>query len=273
MGTIFAPTYANLTMGYHETKVYSIISRSDALARKHFQNSWFRYLDDFQILLEVNLIKAERLLSILNRTNDNFQFTTEQSQTRLPFLDIMINKSGTKIWMDIYNKLTDSKRYDPFTANHPRHCLTNIPFSLARRICTVVENENVNEKRSKELKRKLPEQKYPKLLIEASILRAKEMPLEILREPKTTKNEEMIPFTFTYNPNNPKVFPIIKQSFDNFQYSKTMPNIFQRKKLVRSMGQAPNPGRLLCRSKFESQHKNHGVKRLWKELHQLPLSF
>ena len=28
MGTIFAPTYTNLTMGYHEIKVYSIISQS-----------------------------------------------------------------------------------------------------------------------------------------------------------------------------------------------------------------------------------------------------
>ena len=31
----------------------------------------------------------------------------EKSQTRLPFFDIMINKSGTKIWMDIYNNPTD----------------------------------------------------------------------------------------------------------------------------------------------------------------------
>ena len=53
----------------------------------------------------------------------------EKSQTRLPFLDIMINKNGTKIWMNIYNKLTDSKRYVPFTSNHPRYCLINIPFS------------------------------------------------------------------------------------------------------------------------------------------------
>ena len=107
------------------------------------------------------------------------------------------------------------------------------------------------------------EQKYPKSLIEASILRAKETPLEILRQPKTAKNEEIIPFTFTYNPNNSNVFPIIKQSFDNFQYSK-MSNIFQRKKLVKSMSQAPNLGRLLCRSKFESQHKTHEVKN-WGE--------
>ena len=120
MGTIFAPTYANLTMGYH------------ALASKHFENSWYRYLDDCQTLLKVNLIKPEHLLSILNQINDNIQFIMVNSQTRLPFLVIMINKSGTKIWMDIYNKPTHSKRHVSFTSNHPRHCLTNIPFSLAR---------------------------------------------------------------------------------------------------------------------------------------------
>ena len=169
MGTIFAPTYANLTMGYHEIKVYSIIRQSHALASKHFENSLYRYLGDCQILLKVNLIKPEHLLSILNQINDNIPFIVVNSQTRLLFLDIMINKSGTKIWMDIYNKPTDSKRYVSFTSNHPRHCLTNIPFSLARWICTTVENENVKEKSFKELEKTLLEQKYPKSLIEASI--------------------------------------------------------------------------------------------------------
>ena len=108
------------------------------------------------------------------------------------------------------------------------------------------------------------EQKYPKSLIEASILKAKEIPFEVLRQPETTKNEEIIPFTMTYSPNNPNVFPIIKQSFDKFQYSKTMSNIFQKKKLAISMNQATNLGRLLCRSKFESQHKNRKVKNCGK---------
>ena len=39
MGTIFAPTYVNLTMGYHEIKVYSIIHQSYALASMYFENS------------------------------------------------------------------------------------------------------------------------------------------------------------------------------------------------------------------------------------------
>ena len=53
---------------------------------------------------------------------------------------------------------------------------------------------------------------------------------------------------------------MIKKTFDNFQYSKTMSNIFQRNKLAKSMNQAPNVGRLSCRSKFESQGKNDEVK-------------
>ena len=158
MGTIFAPTYANLTMGYHKVKVYSITSQSYTLVSKYFQNFWFRYLDNCQILLKVNLMKPKHLVSILNQINNIIEFTMEKSQTRLPCLDIMINKSGSKIWMYIYDKPTDSKKYVPFTSNHRRHCLPNIPFSLARRICTIVENENAQEKRFKKLKRALVEQ-------------------------------------------------------------------------------------------------------------------
>ena len=49
-----------------------------------------------------------------------------------------------------------------------------------------------------------------------------------------------------------------------------MSNIFQKKKLVNSMSQAPNLGRLLCRSKFESQHKNHEVKNCGKSCVSCP---
>ena len=59
MGTIFAPTYANLTMGYNKVKVYFIIRQSYALAGKHFENFWCRFLDDSQILPKVDLIKPD----------------------------------------------------------------------------------------------------------------------------------------------------------------------------------------------------------------------
>ena len=56
------------------------------------------------------------------------------------------------------------------------------------------------------------EQKYSKLQIEATIMKAKDIPFEVLRQTKTTKNYEIIPFTTTYNPNNLDTFLIINQS-------------------------------------------------------------
>ena len=39
-------------------------------------------------------------------------------------------------------------------------------------------------------------------LIETSILKAKEIPLEVLRQAKAIKNDKIFPFTTSYNPNN-----------------------------------------------------------------------
>ena len=53
----------------------------------------------------------------------------------------MINKSSTKIRVDVYNKPTDSKLNVTNYVKPPMPCLTNIPSFPARRICTIVENE------------------------------------------------------------------------------------------------------------------------------------
>ena len=80
----------------------------------------------------------------------------------------------------------------------------------------------------------LLEQKYPNTIIETRILRAKETPLEVPRQAKTAINEKIVCFIITYNPNDLNIFSIIKQSFDNFQHSKTTFIIFLRKKLFKN---------------------------------------
>ena len=154
------------------------------MVRKFFEENWFRFLDDFGILLGI----------------------MGTSTTNLPFLDIMIDKTGTKIWMDLYNKSTDSKRYVPFTSNHPRSCLGSIPFCLATRICTIVEEENTKLKRLSELKTSLKQQKHSIALIENNIKRASQIQLNELRKPKEKGADDVIPFTSTHNPNNPNIF-------------------------------------------------------------------
>ena len=64
----------------------------------------------------------------------------------IPFLDILIKRNNYKIWMDIYYKSADTHKCLPFSYNHRNHCKNNIPFTLVRRICTIVEKHgNKNE--------------------------------------------------------------------------------------------------------------------------------
>ena len=108
--------------------------------------------------------------------------------------------------MDVYKKTTDSKRYVSFTSNYPRKCLRNIPFCLARRICTIVEEEDMKLKRLSELKTSLKQQKYPIALIKNSIKRALQISLKKLRKSTEKGAEEIIPFLSTHNRNNPNIF-------------------------------------------------------------------
>ena len=63
IGTIFAPTYATLTMGYCEVHFYNICELKWG---KEFQEfileNWTRFLDDCQTPLDNNTVKPEKLL-------------------------------------------------------------------------------------------------------------------------------------------------------------------------------------------------------------------
>ena len=63
MGTIFAPTYATLTMGYHEEKLYTIIrNKFNDPQSEYFEKHRKRFLEDCFIFLNEYFIKPEELL-------------------------------------------------------------------------------------------------------------------------------------------------------------------------------------------------------------------
>ena len=99
-----------------------------------------------------NKINPNDLLSILNSINPSIQFTMEYSKDAIHFLDILIKHNNDITWMNIYHKPTDTHRCLPFSSNHPKHCKKNIHFTLARRICTIVENTEGNMKHLENLK-------------------------------------------------------------------------------------------------------------------------
>ena len=74
-GTFFVPTYATLSMGFHETKLYAIIRKKFTLpVSNHFEQNWKRFLDYCFIFLRLSLIKSNELLDVLNNINQAIQF-------------------------------------------------------------------------------------------------------------------------------------------------------------------------------------------------------
>ena len=52
MSTIYAPAYANLIMGYCKVQGYFTIKNTyNLIVSKYFEENWFRFLDDCEILL------------------------------------------------------------------------------------------------------------------------------------------------------------------------------------------------------------------------------
>ena len=131
MGTIFVPTYANLTMGFFELTLYDLCRDKfgEDFGNFIFEN-WSRFFDDFENLLEENKINLNDLLSILNSINPSIQFTMKYSKDVIPFLCILIKRNNDNIWMDIYYKPTDTHRCLPFSSNQPNHCKKNATFYI-----------------------------------------------------------------------------------------------------------------------------------------------
>ena len=125
MGTIVAPTYATLVMGYLELQFYEKCKNEFGVKNgKYIEENWHRFLDDCYIALDETNINPLKLFDKLNNIYDNIKFTKEQHNLYLPFLDIMMNKDleNNNIWMDMFYKKTDTRRCIAFNSCHPKQC-------------------------------------------------------------------------------------------------------------------------------------------------------
>ena len=170
----------------------------------------------------------------------------------VPFLDVLIRKEDNRIWMDLYTKATDTGRYLPFSSAHPKHCKVNIPFCLARRICTIVENEEARNKHLEKLKDIMLKQKYPLEVINNRISKAVATPQTDLRKPRNDdKSEKILPFVTTFNQNNPSVYSTIKKTLQTLCDNEVAGiNDF---KLIQSRRQPANLKKILTKAESTSE--------------------
>ena len=263
MGTKVAPTYANLVLAYLEDKLYTNVAHKygqefTALFRKE----WKRYLDDCFIFWKTSVGDIEELFTILQNLHENIKFTMEKHDEALPFLDILIIKEGRSIKTDIYYKPTDTKQYLHFRSSHERHVKTNLPYSLARRICTIVIDPNLRRQRLSELQNLLKLRGFPKSLIDDGIERALSLDIKTLRTPKRKiRDSNVITFVSTHNPNNSEAFTTIKNNLPILRQCPKFDRFLNKHKLIKSKRQPNNLKKSLTRAKFSSSTNQASVKR------------
>ncbi len=71
----------------------------------------------------------------------------ESSPVEMHFLDVQVQISNEKVITDIYYKQTDTQNYATFKSSHPKHTLKNIPYNLARRLCTIIDEKSTLDTR------------------------------------------------------------------------------------------------------------------------------
>ena len=251
MGTKVAPTYATLVLGYLEELMYEKITREKGQNFGHYIiENWKRFLDDCFSIWPFSLEELNYFETVLNNLHKDIQFKPMISSTHLPFLDVLVLKSGNSIDTDIFHKVTDSQQYLNFNSCHPKHTKINIPFSLARRLCTIVSDETLLPARLKELSQTLTKRKYPSEVINAGIKRAISIPRAKLLDVNNKETEEVLPFISTHNPKNKEVFGIIKNNMDILNSDATMSKILSETKIVKCKRQLPNLKRMLTKSDF-----------------------
>ena len=259
MGTKMAPTYANLFLGYLENRLHkntaSVLTPQTSI---YVRENWFRYLDDCFIIWNNELGNIDEFTGILQDLHPDINFKIERNDNEISFLDIKVIKRDQRIVTDIYYKITDTHQYLHFDSCHPRHTKRTIPFNLARRICTIVSENELRKKRLDELQKMLIERKYPVELVRFGIDKATQTPITELRKKKDDNHiQDIIPFVHTHNPSNTKIYDVVKTTFPMLKNDEIMESVLTNSKLIASRRQAPNLKRLLSRSSLTN---NKGIK-------------
>ena len=139
----------------------------------------------------------------------------------------------------------------PFFFQPPKTLQKNIPFTLARSICTIVENTEANMNYLENCKMNLSKYQYPTQLTEFGINKTLSIHLRELRTPKIISNDNSLLFITTYNPSNPNVYEMIDKTVECLKRNKV--DGFENLKVIKSKRQAPNLKRILTKAEFSQK--------------------
>jgi hypothetical protein len=125
MGTIMAPTYANIYLrAKEETSFQNNPFKANVLLYK-------RYIDDILAVYNNHDNTLQEYIQLLHKTYSPLKLTLKIGKQKIPFLDLelSINQELNIIDHDIYQKPLSLKAYIPHNSLHPQHINKSIIYN------------------------------------------------------------------------------------------------------------------------------------------------
>ena len=158
MGSICAPNYANLYMGFFE-KNFILTPEKNKYYPKLL--TYYRHIDDIFGIFQGDAEELNDFVHLLNAFKNNLQFTCEFSNEKVHFLDMWVMKNNGKLSTSLFCKETDRNTLLLASSAHPTPLKKGLPksqFFRLRRICQTTEDF---VKKSADMKLKFISRGYP----------------------------------------------------------------------------------------------------------------
>jgi len=278
MGTVCAPTVANIFMGVFEK---DLLER--APGRQHiYKNFWKRYIDDILLIWTGTEEELKKFLAFIDTLHPTIKFTSDYDfQTKsVSFLDTRITIKNGKLTTDLYQKDTHSAQYLLPSSAHPPHCTKNIPYSLAYRLRRICSEEKDFEARLTELKNVLLTRKYGRKVIDQAFERARKIPRQeaLKKVQRQNHSEGKVTFVIPFDPRLPKISKITQNQFALMKKDPLCAKIFEKGVQV-AYKRHNNIRDILCRATLttiknrSSNREQRGWKKCPRSNHCLTCSY
>ena len=205
MGTRMAPTYAIIYMHMQETQLLRSVPLQPF--------SWLRFIDDVFCIWTHGEDSFKEFVHLLNNGHPTIKFTEEHSQTAVPFLDVLVQKTPENlVELDLYSKPTDTHLYLHPTSCHPGHVQRSIPYSQALRILNICSLRETALIRLQQLHSHLVNRGHSEHRVRKEINRAIQKfdhPSPPNENPETPVDR--VNFALTYHPGLPDINKILRE--------------------------------------------------------------
>ena len=128
MGSPLGPALANIFVGYQEEKLF-IDNNQPLIYIRHVDDTFAMFEDEFN---------CNRFLKQLNSLHQSLTFTHEKEVNgKLPFFNVLVEKSDTKFLTSIYQKPSFSDQYNRWDSFGPKSRKNNLLGTLVYRALVV----------------------------------------------------------------------------------------------------------------------------------------